>query len=397
MVVVRVFIVLCGLLLASTPAAAAETDRMSELVRALREDGVLIDTPYGRGDRDAWAERIRRARADSPHPVYVVLSYAVPGDGLPSKPQKLVRALRNAGTGPGYYVVGDEYGTFVHSSDVPAAPAERALHAGNRVLDGLDESLTSVARAWFEVRLLGSDPPRVKELIAEARANPAYFPVTEAYPDTASPPPVITPVSSATAGVVVLASVLVAGRWLRGRGRRVVSVEPVEVFMLVDLTDAYRMQTRITELSGAIAQSTPSEESAYVRSTRCAEAAARYADSSRPRDRLGVSLLAMAGLDELAGRTPHRPCVFNPLHEADRVISRTVDDVRLERAPCCAACLASVRGGRMAAVLRIPEHDGGEPERFDATDDVWTRTAYGALSENLAEQVISSSFEERRT
>lgn len=377
--------------------ASAEDGRIPGIVDELRADGVVIDAPYGRGQTDVWERRIRRARDDADRPVYVVLPYAVRGDGIPEDERRFVRELRAAGAGNGYYVVGNEYAWSVVPSGVPSGPADRQRTAGTRVANAV-RPVTVVAGAWFAVRLLATDPPAPEALIREARAHPSYFPLGEASPalDSRQELQYVTPLSGATAGVVVLVTIIVLVRVLNRRERRAAAAVPVEVFELEDLIEPYAVQRRLADLATALAQQTPSQDDPYVRATRCSEAAARYADSARPRDRLGAALLAMEGLDVLTGRTPHRPCVFNPLHQADRVLSRTVGGVRLERAPCCTSCMALVRRGDAAGVLRIPDTDGGEPEPFDGDDDVWTRTAYGAHSTNLAEQALTASFEERR-
>jgi len=83
-------------------------------------------------------------------------------------------------------------------------------------------------------------------------------------------------------------------------------------------------------------------------------------------------------------RAAYRPCFFDPLHDessADVHWRYGEGDVTV---PACRECSVAITGGGVIHALAL---DGDRP--YFERDDVWARTGFGSLTEELAQQVMA--------
>lgn len=114
-------------------------------------------------------------------------------------------------------------------------------------------------------------------------------------------------------------------------------------------------------------------------------------------DLIGAVVVARTGLRDLEQLrtkrtlTAYRPCFFNPVHQPayDRATWR-VDHATVSL-PACSKCLTAIRAGHEPEVLRLGRR--GHP--YYERDDIWARTGFGALVDDLAAQVMADRMESR--
>lgn len=114
-------------------------------------------------------------------------------------------------------------------------------------------------------------------------------------------------------------------------------------------------------------------------------------------DLIGAVVVARTGLRDLeqlrTKRTlkAYRPCFFNPVHQPayDRATWR-VGHATVSL-PACSTCLTAIRAGREPEVLRL----GRRRQAYYERDDIWARTGFGALVDDLAAQVMADRMGSR--
>ena len=87
------------------------------------------------------------------------------------------------------------------------------------------------------------------------------------------------------------------------------------------------------------------------------------------------------------------PCFFDPRHpEGTATASWRLGDGEVD-VPCCTACASAVVEDGVPAHLRLPTRRGTEP--YWERDDVWARTGFGAVTDDLARDVLADRVGER--
>ncbi len=118
-----------------------------------------------------------------------------------------------------------------------------------------------------------------------------------------------------------------------------------------------------------------------------------------PTAAIAARQLAVTGADALrrarrGAGTRQVPCYFHP----DHGWTRGRADFRLGPAevsvPACAACAAAVTAGRTPVSLHLPGSDGTAVPYW-SRDDVWARSGFGALGQELVLEVLADRRGER--
>ena len=390
------------------PAARADADdpRTRAIAEAMAEGRVYVEPALAGGDADRWADRLQSAldRIDFPTPVSVAAWTASDVIG-PSTPfSDDARAWTRLGVPAGVRVFAVGSGARTLADGQPQRVLDRAAaldEAAGKVrgeaarIAGRDEAdFLPVAEVWAWLRLAAADPPTERALAAELAADDAVFVDTTPSPFTySSDRPLFDPTGRAS---LIVIGLIVAG-YLGFRGYRAVAAwrtpdaeedpgaEPPPSPLLVSAAEVER---RVTELAVAISERPAAPGTlGYDRAQACSDAAERYADRDAERDRIGAVLLCRDGQRWLRGEPVERRCYFNPAHLATGAVKR--DGVAV---PCCAACALQIRAGRAPLALRVAAAEGDPRRPYYEVADSWTRTGYGALSEDWAEQVLRESL-----
>lgn len=403
-------LLLPALLMAAAPVAHAE-DRTATINRDLNRIGVYLDDAFATDDPALWRDRLESAATAVDLPV--LMGLWVPVEGVPPTRQNGETRIKELGPLPdGLLVVPSIYGATVdqvgrvdeadavvvdgmvaQTDDVEAALRDRLPDAEPY------PQLTSVAWSWIFLRLLapGASPTAVVEDLA---GDTSLFIDSRRAPDRSMDDVALfSPVTIGTAILVVLATIALSG-WLflveHRQRRRDQQDPPTKAPGWVAELDSARLNSDLADLAEALAASPlqPGDRT-FDRAQSCADAAARYVDSPRTRDRVGAHLLIEDGGAILAGAEPKPRCYFNPNHSGSARLRR--DAVVI---PSCEICASRVTGGNHPRTLWLPEIDDGvdgpDFEPYYERDDVWTRTGYGSLDGHFARRALLASFEEVR-
>lgn len=389
--------------------SAAETDPASDVlgpsptvddvVAALREDPVLVHPVFGNGARDEVDAAITAKVADAREAgttVYVALVPHV--DGLAEGDYGLEAADELA------ILLGDRMGgdAFLFTAVDPYSLYAAELGIGDLASTGVDyvpgqsegsQSALVGQVAWGVDQLAGNgeDPGQYVEGIWE---KPEWQwdrdGSTDAFLTTFAPTTALVIVA-----VVVTLAVRAVGRpqqqpvrrgrsqvrlskdTTSGRARTPATGQELATAALAELEEVEKLRSRRARraLADAVRERI---DGSYAAARGILDATAR---GRREPDLLGALVLARiahAALDDPA--TVYRPCYVNPTHGA-ATDDRAVQDGGI-RVPVCRAC------ARGAIADPYVVRRGFRREPYYVGDDVWARTGYGALVDDLWSEVV---------
>lgn len=385
------------------PSASAP-DRLAEIRADVAQTGVHVGSGVASGRTALWERRLRRTldRTDFAHPVSVALWQHVDGIGPPEvssedDPGALFESL---GLRRGGLLVIENGILYVVTHRVPEAFRDRVLSLWNRQLDLASEvvaaspdpdryrGLTDVAQAWLFLRLAAEDPPADRALVEELARDDTVL------QDYADPPrrtgygdrEVLHVKDLWVAGAVLLLTVGIFVVW----SRRSASLRQDDVDPFAAGLTSLTLNQELADLAEEIAASDVSPgDPDYDRAQACADAAAKYVDSDRQRDRVGAHLLIQDGRRAVAGQRAPNRCFFHPQHVGISSVQREGTRVK-----CCPECATAVVKGRRPRVLLVADRDGEVAPYFE-TRDVWTETGYGAVDEHYARRALLAALERR--
>ncbi|MFI5709976.1 hypothetical protein [Kribbella sp. NPDC051620] len=395
-------VVLLALLLAAAPlpatAAVSQTpaERAKEIATALTRDPLYIDPAYAPALPEAMRTGVRAKAKALGYPVYTIVLPLTPSDAFQGKESNVITLVTDALGKPGLYVVVDGGGRFpwYEAKDLPQLDEDKLDPARERALDdtGYDAGPTEVLTRFYEL-LAGPALPQPTRTTSSDGGSPA---------DEESGTSGGTIALGVIGGVVVLMVALGLILGLRRRGgpaaprkEKAFSIPP-HVAATVAAERRRRLTTETTaELTklGSDLAALPTVAGAGLRHQQlaldCHDAAGRVLDASRDLvDVVGAMVLLDQGRREYdvaqalaAGRKPGvvQPlCAFNPLHGRASGRPTQVDsDGATLTLPLCADCRRALKSGKAPASL--PGDDGP----YWHGDDLWARTFFGALSDDL--------------
>lgn len=411
------------------------------LAEALREDGVVVDRVMGSGEAEQANDRIAALIREVPFPVYVAL--VEHPDGLPDDSlgaSEALATLLNRRLGDGLYVIGTtDSPQRVWAYGLGADPGRLGLGASSND-DMLDETMQDLGGYS-----IGTEdyvyPPGVVEaeaqvVAAEDLLDMARGPADGDYPATLSEADAdrlarralqlqasadwrpgsdgfvsIRTASSGFSAIVGLLSALVVGlllgQTLRGWPRRR-KPQPVDTEVMPSAAPPPDLETerdRARELADTLTRSLERLDWAKVRDRDVAGRALTARDAVEPllesddvADLIGAQVIARAGSHDLArGRRgtggPLVTCFFDPRHaEGTSTVRWRLGDGEVD-VPCCVACVTAVGHDGTPAFLRLGARRG--TQAYWERDDVWARTGFGAVTDDLARDVLADRVGER--
>lgn len=411
--------VLALVVLVTTPVASQASDpdpREQQMTEQLGSTGVYLEPSPAKGDRALWRRRLVDGvrKADLGVPVKVALWTSAegvwPGDLWTRDEAAILDAL------------GLPRRTVALLGDQPArVRVETALPQG-RVRDRVDasadraaavvklleeaspdperyERLSSVARAWVFLRLVAADAPAPRKLVAQLSGDPDLFDDKATPPESpvqhdSTPEKLASPWAIGAITTVLVGTVLLFLRitWVANRASLAERVAaPRTADPMLDRLTRLSIEREVTDLAERVSASDVRPgDPAYDAAQSCLDAAAKYVDSERDRDRFGVHLLVADGRAALDGDDQRAKCYFHPLHTAVTSVKRR--DTEL---PSCRRCAKEVSAGSEPGALLVADPDGTVRPYYE-TDDVWTATGYGAIDQRWARRVLLAALEDRR-
>ncbi|ADB35827.1 hypothetical protein Kfla_6836 [Kribbella flavida DSM 17836] len=393
--------------MAAVPAGAgtAQTpaERAREIASALAKDPLYIDPAYATGVPENLRADVRTKAKALDYPVYSIILPLTPSDVFQGKETNVLTLVVDALRKPGLYVVvdgGERFPYFkVHQLSQFERYDERLDNARSHALDqtGYDAGPTEVMARFYELL-----------------AGPALGPVDRKKSGSSGSPsspfsdedgsPVVGILIAALAVLVVLG--LIIG--LRRRGGSSSRPRREKAFTIpphVAQTVAAERRRRLTrdttsELTtlGSELAALPPAEGEGLRHQQAAldahHAAGKVLDASRDLvDLVGAMVLldqARREYDQAVAVAAGRKasdvpglCAFNPLH--GRALARPTQvesDGTTVTLPLCAECRQALKAGR--APKSLPGDDGP----YWHGDDLWARTFFGNLTDDLPAAVM---------
>ena len=408
-------------------------DTVDALADALRADHVIVARAVGSGAAQSSYDRIGTLVGQLPFPAYVALVTA-PGDvssGLDAG-RDLARAVARRIGEPGLYVV-----------DTGNSVAEALI-----TVPGIDDTLFSLTLSSNEdaIEAATSQPGMLEPGVwAEAAVATALAPIPE--PENGTYPTNLDPVTitelaarndalalparpSTTSDVkaepwtrggrIALFAALLSGiglmvrqcvaGWPLWRGRAVATKpvsrpvsgagpepapRPTEIRR--QATDELaRLATVLGEVAAQRVRGDARIDADLVDAATLAQDAATRLLDAQPAvgaaDLVGALVLARTGRRDARraigeASDPYRACFFNPLHSAGtREASWRLGEATVS-VPVCPACERRLRTGGRPDALSVRR---GRRERpYYEGSDVWARTGYGTLVDDLAVRVLT--------
>jgi hypothetical protein len=410
---VRRLVVLLALLFAAAPltatAAGSQTpaERAKEIATALAKDPLYIDPVYSPALPEAQRTGVRAKAKALGYPVYTIVLPLTPSDAFQGKESNVITLVADALRKPGLYVVVDGGGRFpwYEAKDLPQLDEDKLSPARERALDdtGYDAGPTEVLTRFYEL-LAGPALPQPTRTTSTSSEGGSTA-------DDESGTSGGTIALGIIASVVVLMVVLGLILGLRRRGGPAASRKekafsiPPHVAATVAAERRRRLTAETTaELTklGSDLAALPTVAGTGLRHQQlaldCHDAAGRVLDASRDLvDVVGAMVLLDQGRREYdvaqalaAGRKPGvvQPlCAFNPLHGRASGRPTQVDsDGATLALPLCADCRRALKSGKAPASL--PGDDGP----YWHGDDLWARTFFGALTDDLPAAVSRGEY-----
>lgn len=394
------------------------------LAAQLQQDPVLIHDTMGSGDAAGADARLTALASELPFPVYVAL-VEPPDDVDPGgEGARFLAAALSRRLGTGLYVV-----------EVPDAVFEAKL-----VVDGRDDTTFSLQSTANERAVDTALPPARTNLPAVVQAELAIRTAAQGEPEDYAEPnlpdPVVddlaqraddlTPFTNLSSdaddeeppeswspgkrfmvgtvagvgGGVLLWQTLIGWPGWRRRPQDLPKDRPKarpkdrpegrpQARVEEDLEQLRRRaRDTIDRLSDKLAGAATGPD--WLGATAAREAADLLIDSDDRADLAGALVLARIGERQLS-RThrAYRPCFFDPLHaEGTRTASWRFGEASVE-VPVCRACERTLDTGGTPQALRR-----GRRPYFEG-DDLWARTGFGALADDLAAQVVADRARRR--
>jgi hypothetical protein len=410
-------VVLLALLFAASPltatAAGSQTpaERAKEIATALTKDPLYIDPIYAPALPEAQRAGVRAKAKALGYPVYTIILPLAPGDAFQGKESNVITLVTDALGKPGLYVVVDGGGRFpwYEAKDLPQLDEDKLDPARQRALDdtGYDAGPTEVLTRFYEL-LAGPALPQPTRTTSSGGGS-----TTDDGDESGTSGGTIA--LGVVVGIVVLMVALGLFLGLRRRGGTAVAQlapRKEKAFSIpphVAATVATERRRRLTketsvELTklGSDLAALPTVAGAGLRHQQlaldCHDAAGRVLDASRDLvDVVGAMVLLDQGRREYdvaqalaAGRKPgvvQSLCAFNPLHgRASGRPTQVESDGAALTLPLCADCRRALKSGRAPASL--PGDDGP----YWHGDDLWARTFFGALGDDLAGAVSRGEY-----
>ncbi|KRF17682.1 hypothetical protein ASG90_04800 [Nocardioides sp. Soil797] len=414
----RAAIAMVGFLLAMTvlPAVAAQDDRSTTMPEQMRQTGVYLEASPAQGNPALWRKRLETGvrKADVGAPVHVALW--TEADDLWPNPEwfydhddaALLRKLRLPehsiallASEPGFVRV--EQGLKGRAADRVRAWKTRGDAVIRRIESASPDrerypTMTAVAQVWVMLRLAAGDAPAPQDLVSELSGDVTLLDDQAVAPQAAhddGAEAYSSPWAFVMVGVVLLLTVGVFLRitWVSRRGslaERVAAPTRRGPDPLLATLTPLAVEQEVTDLAERISASDVRPgDAAYDAAQACLDAAAKYVDSDRERDMVGVHLLVADGRSALERAAVPSRCFFHPSHTATTAVHR-----RKVSLPCCAQCAGAVTAGQVPPSLVVTGDDGVVRAYFD-TDDVWTSTGYGAIDERWARRALLAALEAR--
>lgn len=395
---------------------------LDSLVADLRQDHVVVDRAYGDGESQKYHDRLVALVREMPFDVYVAL-VAAPDevaamDGGSGGSTLATLLSRRIGEGAVYVVATDGGGLTVSTvgldvrdtavslgasaaQDQVAEELERLqggytympgvvdAEATVRALDDVVEGLRA-GRSYDDLgdTLSGSE---VRTLAAEATvlSHAQWWRPRHGRSEYRAASPGLAVGIGSLLGLVValLLGQSLAG-WPRGRS------EPPRRLPRRGAVSTPTARKRAGRETGLLrrrierdAGTSPADRDQQNRADLALDVAERLLGAGDDADLVGAEMVARAGLrsHDLArggGGEGYRPCFFDPRHgEAARNARWRFGEGDVE-VPCCTTCFGHVDRGREPDSLLLPGRS--RPVPYWQRDDVWARTGYGALTDDLA-------------
>jgi hypothetical protein len=436
-----------GGLVATAGPASADGSEIDRLADDLRVDGVVVDRVMGSGEADEAHDRIAALVREVSFPVYVALIDKP--DGLPDDAVTSTDALAgllNRRLGDGFFVLQTTEGAQrVYSFGLGSDPSRLSLGAyANQ--DALEEAIVtagggemgtedyvytpavSLAEAQartaegllalgrgpyledadYPATLTAADAERLAEHALEIDAVAGWRPGAAGYVEVR---PASRGFSALVGGLGALVVALLLGQTLSGWPRRGKprseddSARSKARAAATPPPDLEEERARAVGLAGILSQALEGTDWDAAQDRELAGRALTARDALEPllvsddvADVIGAQVVAQMGAADLGrGRrgsgAPFVPCFFDPRHPEGRATaSWRLGDGEVD-VPCCAACAATVAEGGTPQHLRLSARLGTEP--YWERDDVWARTGFGAVSDELARDVLAERAGER--
>ncbi|MGH3357264.1 MAG: hypothetical protein ACRDO7_00580 [Nocardioidaceae bacterium] len=394
---------------------------MDEIVEALEDDPILVHETMGAGDTAGTKERLADLTADLPFDTYVAL-VNTPQEVIAQTDDPsgyLIQVLHNRLRRPGLYVVQaldgtlevEAWGVDVDGTTVSLRSSDNARLVNEQLVDTHGERIRTLPPpVAAEIALRSADDPP-SEPGSESYATLSDDEVDEiaqlpnAYVSTAQ---IVGPAPDSRTGFLWMIAtttgllVLLAGQqtlrraWPR-RQHNPKPSKPREQPVEVSIDDVRaRAGRELTELARELARA-PADvpHPAYAQQAMLARDAAEHVhDSSDLADVAGSLVLARSGRrDVVRASAPERSeayrcCYFNPLHgESATQIGWDFGDAQLS-VPVCVECERRQESGRTPDLLVVP--DGRRERPYYERDDVWARTGFGSIADDLGNLVLES-------
>ncbi len=395
--------------LAAVPAGARTTqtpaERAREIATALTKDPLYVDPAYKTGLPESLRTDLRTKAAALGFATYTIVLPLTPSDVFQGKESNVLTLVMDALKKPGLYVVvdGSQRFPWYKAQDLPqfSEDNDQLSNAREHALDdtGYDAGPTETVARFYELL-----------------AGPALGPVDK----KPAKPPVSRPQSDdsgdsedsngATVFLIVMGSIaalvvlgLVIG--FRGRGgprrrEKAFSIPP-HVAQTVAAERRRRLTRETTaELTtlGSELAALPSTAGLGLAHQQAAldahHAAGKVLDSSQDLvDLVGAMVLldqARREYDQAVAISEDRKvivvpglCAFNPLHgRASGRLTQVESDGTTVALPLCAECRRALKSG--TAPKSLPGEDGP----YWHGDDLWARTFFGNLTDDLPAAVM---------
>jgi len=415
---------------------------VDSLAEELRKDGVVVERVMGSGAAQESHDRIAALVRETPFPVYVALveqPKGLPDDAIGAT--EALAGLLNRRLGDGLYVVDTTKSIQqVFAFGLDANPSRLSLGAG-RNADALDEAMQEVGRyrigtedylytpavAEAEAHVLAAEdlvemarepsdgdyPVTLGEAEVEDLARYAvrvaatadWRPTSEEYVSVRTASSGRSALVGGLGGLVVA---LLVGQSLRGWPRRGApgrADAPAPETYAVAPPDLEDERKRAARLADALTRSLEKTDWDTVRDRDLAARALTARDAVEPLlasgdvgDVIGARMIAQMGAHDLGrGRRGSGaalvPCFFDPRHpDGTATASWRLGDGMVE-VPCCPACATAVGQDATPRHLRLPHRRGTVP--YWERGDVWARTGFGAITDDLAGDVLAERVGER--
>ncbi|MFK4083057.1 hypothetical protein ACI2LF_03045 [Kribbella sp. NPDC020789] len=388
---------------AQTPA-----ERAREIATALQKDPLYVDPVYASALPQNLRTDVAAKASALGFPVYSMVLPLSPGDVFQGQEQNALTLVIDALRKPGLYVVvnGGSRFPWYEAHELPQVSEDKLRAARKRALDDTeyDAGPTQVLARMYQV-LADPSLPVPKETTAPSRRD------SDGDSDDSSAGTVTTIVVAGIVALVVLG--LVIGLVRRGGGRpaagRTRGEKTFSIPPHVAATVAAERRRRLTretaqELTtlGSQLAALPDARGLGLRHQQAAldahHAAGKVLDSSEDLvDVVGAMVLldkARREYDAARAVAADRPvadvpelCAFNPLHGRSTGSPTQVEsDGATVTLPLCADCRRALKRGTAPASL--PGEDGP----YWHGTDLWARTFFGALGEDLASAVARGEY-----